>query len=160
VQEIYRLQGVRINDKHIEVIVRQMLRRVRIKEVATPISCWETQVEKWAGGSRKKIAACSKTAVRLRSPRRCCSASPRRGLSTESFISAASFQGDHQGAHGRLRCSGKVDRWSGLKENVIMGPLIPAGTGVQALQPAHSGDRRLRGTRRARVGGRDHGGVV
>ena len=91
VQEIYRLQGVRINDKHIEVIVRQMLRRVRIKEVGDTDFLVGEQVEKWRFEEANQRVLDEQAASR-RSPSRCCSASPRPALSTESFISAASFQ--------------------------------------------------------------------
>ena len=126
IQEVYRLQGVRINDKHIEVIVRQMLRRVKITDP------WDTNfligqsVEKWvfreenerinAGGEKPAKADPQLLGI------------TKASLSTESWISAASFQETTKiltdaAVHGR------VDNLSGLKENVIMGRLIPAGTG-------------------------------
>jgi len=127
VQEIYRLQGVRINDKHIEVIVRQMLRRVRIKEVGDTEFLIGDQVEKWRFDeeNQKAIAERGKPAV----------AEPlllgitKASLSTESFISAASFQ-ETTKVLTEAAIQGKVDLLRGLKENVIMGRLIPAGTGV------------------------------
>src|SRR5436853_1713207 len=127
VQEIYRLQGVRINDKHIEVIVRQMLRRVRIKEVGDTEFLIGDQVEKWRfeEENQKAISGSGKPAV----------AEPlllgitKASLSTESFISAASFQ-ETTKVLTEAAINGKVDRLVGLKENVIMGRLIPAGTGV------------------------------
>ncbi|MCZ6623264.1 MAG: DNA-directed RNA polymerase subunit beta' [Deltaproteobacteria bacterium] len=126
VQEIYRLQGVRINDKHIEVIVRQMLRRVRIKEVGDVDFLIGDQVEKWRfeEENHKVIAQGGKPAV----------AEPllmgitKASLSTESFISAASFQ-ETTKVLTDAAIHGKVDYLCGLKENVIMGRLIPAGTG-------------------------------
>jgi DNA-directed RNA polymerase subunit beta' len=127
IQEIYRLQGVRINDKHIEVIVRQMLRRVRIKEVGDTDFLVGDQVEKWRfeEENQKVVAAGGKPAV----------AEPlllgitKASLSTESFISAASFQ-ETTKVLTEAAIQGKVDPLSGLKENVIMGRLIPAGTGL------------------------------
>ncbi len=126
VQEIYRLQGVRINDKHIEVIVRQMLRRVRIKEVGDADFLVGDQVEKsrFEEENQKVITQGGKPAV----------AEPlllgitKASLSTESFISAASFQ-ETTKVLTEAAIHGKVDLLCGLKENVIMGRLIPAGTG-------------------------------
>ncbi|MFQ5682887.1 MAG: DNA-directed RNA polymerase subunit beta' [Candidatus Binatia bacterium] len=126
VQEIYRLQGVRINDKHIEVIVRQMLRRVRIKEVGDTDFLIGDHVEKWQfeEENQQTIARGEKPAV----------AEPlllgitKASLSTESFISAASFQ-ETTKVLTETAIHGKVDLLRGLKENVIMGRLIPAGTG-------------------------------
>jgi DNA-directed RNA polymerase subunit beta' len=127
VQEIYRLQGVRINDKHIEVIVRQMLRRVRIKEVGDTDFLIGDQVEKWRfeEENQRVLAQNGQPAV----------AEPlllgitKASLSTDSFISAASFQ-ETTKVLTEAAINGKVDRLVGLKENVIMGRLIPAGTGV------------------------------
>jgi DNA-directed RNA polymerase subunit beta' len=127
VQEIYRLQGVRINDKHIEVIVRQMLRRVRIKEVGESEFLIGDQVEKWRfeEENQKVLAAGGEPAI----------AEPlllgitKASLSTDSFISAASFQ-ETTKVLTEAAINGKVDHLIGLKENVIMGRLIPAGTGV------------------------------
>ncbi len=127
VQEIYRLQGVRINDKHIEVIVRQMLRRVRIKEVGDTDFLIGDQVEKWrfeeenarvlAEGGQQAVAEPLLLGI------------TKASLSTESFISAASFQ-ETTKVLTEAAINGKVDRLAGLKENVIMGRLIPAGTGA------------------------------
>jgi DNA-directed RNA polymerase subunit beta' len=127
VQEIYRLQGVRINDKHIEVIVRQMLRRVRIKDCGDTDFLMGDQVEKWRfeqenqfildGGGEPAIAEPLLLGI------------TKASLSTESFISAASFQ-ETTKVLTEAAIRGKVDNLVGLKENVIMGRLIPAGTGV------------------------------
>jgi DNA-directed RNA polymerase subunit beta' len=129
VQEIYRLQGVRINDKHIEVIVRQMLRRVRIKEVGDTDFLLGDQIEKWRfeeenrrvldDGGTPAVAEALLLGI------------TKASLSTESFISAASFQ-ETTKVLTDAAVHGKVDRLVGLKENVIMGRLIPAGTGVQS----------------------------
>ena len=127
VQEIYRLQGVRINDKHIEVIVRQMLRRVRIKEVGDTEFLLGDQVEKWRfeaanevilnEGGEPAIAESLLLGI------------TKASLSTDSFISAASFQ-ETTKVLTEAAINGKVDHLIGLKENVIMGRLIPAGTGL------------------------------
>jgi DNA-directed RNA polymerase subunit beta' len=127
IQEIYRLQGVRINDKHIEVIVRQMLRRVRVKEVGDSDFLVGDHVEKWRfEEERSRVVASGGTPP---------TAEPlllgitKASLSTESFISAASFQ-ETTKVLTEAAIQGKVDRLTGLKENVIMGRLIPAGTGL------------------------------
>ncbi|MGE3550664.1 MAG: DNA-directed RNA polymerase subunit beta', partial [Geobacter sp.] len=127
VQEVYRLQGVKINDKHIEVIVRQMLRRVRIKEVGDTNLLIDDQVERWVfeEENEKAFAADKRPAI----------AEPlllgitKASLSTESFISAASFQ-ETTKVLTQAAIEGKIDSLRGLKENVIMGRLIPAGTGL------------------------------
>jgi len=127
VQEVYRLQGVKINDKHIEVIVRQMLRRVRIKDVGDTALLVDDQVERWQfdAENQKVLAEGKRPAI----------AEPlllgitKASLSTESFISAASFQ-ETTKVLTQAAIEGKVDYLRGLKENVIMGRLIPAGTGL------------------------------
>ena len=127
IQEIYRLQGVRINDKHIEVIVKQMLRRVRIKESGDSDFLMGDQVEKWRFGEENQriLGEGGKPAV----------AEPlllgitKASLSTGSFISAASFQ-ETTKVLTEAAINGRLDPLSGLKENVIMGKLIPAGTGL------------------------------
>ena len=127
VQEIYRLQGVRINDKHIEVIVRQMLRWVRIKEVGDTEFLVGDQVEKWRfeEENQKMIAQSGRPAV----AESLLLGITKASLSTESFISAASFQ-ETTKVLTEAAINGKVDKLVGLKENVIMGRLIPAGTGL------------------------------
>jgi DNA-directed RNA polymerase subunit beta' len=131
VQEVYRLQGVRINDKHIEVIVRQMLRRVRVKEVGDTDFLVGEQVEKMifdrineqmlAEGKQPAEAEALLLGI------------TKASLSTESFISAASFQ-ETTKVLTEASMWGKVDHLRGLKENVIMGRLIPAGTGLAKYQ--------------------------
>jgi DNA-directed RNA polymerase subunit beta' len=131
VQEVYRLQGVRINDKHIEVIVRQMLRRVRVIDVGDTDFLVGEQVEKILFE-----AANSRMAEEGKQP---AIAEPlllgitKASLSTESFISAASFQ-ETTKVLTEASMWGKVDLLRGLKENVIMGRLIPAGTGMARYQ--------------------------
>jgi DNA-directed RNA polymerase subunit beta' len=127
IQEVYRLQGVDINDKHIEVIVRQMLRRVEIRDVGDTDFLLKEQVERhiFDAENQKTLAKGGKPAV----------GSPmllgitKASLSTESFISAASFQ-ETTKVLTQAGIEGKVDHLRGLKENVIMGRLIPAGTGL------------------------------
>jgi DNA-directed RNA polymerase subunit beta' len=128
VQEVYRLQGVKINDKHIEVIVRQMLRRVRIKDVGDTNLLIDDQVERYVFEEENAKA--------FDEGRRPATAEPlllgitKASLSTESFISAASFQ-ETTKVLTQAAIEGKIDHLRGLKENVIMGRLIPAGTGIQ-----------------------------
>jgi len=127
VQEVYRLQGVTINDKHIEVIVRQMLRRVRIEEVGDTDFVVGELVDKFAFQEENETV--------LAQGKRPATAQPvllgitKASLSTDSFISAASFQETTRVLTEAAIC-GKVDELRGLKENVIVGRLIPAGTGL------------------------------
>jgi DNA-directed RNA polymerase subunit beta' len=127
IQEIYRLQGVRINDKHIEVIVRQMLRRVRIKEVGDTDFLVGDQIEKWRFDEENARVLGKGGEPAIAEP--LLLGITKASLSTESFISAASFQ-ETTRVLTEAAINGKVDRLVGLKENVIMGRLIPAGTGV------------------------------
>ncbi|HUO06029.1 MAG TPA: DNA-directed RNA polymerase subunit beta' [Candidatus Binataceae bacterium] len=129
IQEIYRLQGVRINDKHIEVIVRQMLRRVRIKEVGDTTFLVGDQVEKWRFDEENGRVLTKGGEPAIAEP--LLLGITKASLSTESFISAASFQ-ETTRVLTESAINGKIDRLVGLKENVIMGRLIPAGTGMQA----------------------------
>jgi DNA-directed RNA polymerase subunit beta' len=127
VQEVYRLQGVRINDKHIEVIVRQMMRRVKIIDVGDTDFIIEEQVDRigFDDANQAVLAVGGKPAT----------AEPlilgitKASLSTDSFISAASFQ-ETTKVLTDASIAGTVDLLRGLKENVIMGRLIPAGTGL------------------------------
>ncbi len=128
VQQVYRLQGVRINDKHIEVIVRQMMKRVKIIDAGDTDFIAEEQVD------RQRFADLNREAVEK-------GGSPATGeplvlgitkasLSTDSFISAASFQ-ETTKVLTEAGIRGKIDFLTGLKENVIMGRIIPAGSGVR-----------------------------
>jgi DNA-directed RNA polymerase subunit beta' len=129
VQEVYRLQGVAINDKHIEVIVRQMLRHLIIEDPGDTDFLLGEQVtkkvfnEKNQGVIKDKKKPAKGTPVLL--------GITKSSLSTESFISAASFQ-ETTRVLTEVSVSGKRDNLIGLKENVIMGRLIPAGTGCRA----------------------------
>jgi DNA-directed RNA polymerase subunit beta' len=126
VQEVYRLQGVGINDKHIEIIVRQMLRKVRIVEPGDTTFLWGEQIDKLEferendrvdqmGG---KPAEAAPVLLGI----------TKASLETESFLSAASFQ-DTTRVLTEAATRSKVDHLRGFKENVIMGHIIPAGTG-------------------------------
>jgi DNA-directed RNA polymerase subunit beta' len=127
VQEVYRLQGVKINDKHIEVIVRQMLRRIRVVEPGDTDLLIGEQVEKWVFeekndeimGQGKRPATGEPVLLGI----------TKASLTTDSWISAASFQ-ETTKVLADAAIQGKVDHLRGLKENVIMGRLIPAGTGL------------------------------
>ncbi|HEX7477377.1 MAG TPA: DNA-directed RNA polymerase subunit beta' [Polyangiales bacterium] len=131
IQQVYRLQGVTINDKHIETIVRCMLRRVRIKDVGDSTFLVDEHVDKRAfeRENEKVIARGGKPAV----------AEPlllgitKASLSGDSFISASSFQ-ETTKVLTEACIAGRVDHLRGLKENVIMGRLIPAGTGLPAYK--------------------------
>jgi DNA-directed RNA polymerase subunit beta' len=127
VQEVYRLQGVKINDKHIEVIVRQMLRRVRIKEVGDTNLLIDDQVERWVFEEENERAFAEGKRPAIAEP--LLLGITKASLSTESFISAASFQ-ETTKVLTQAAIEGKIDYLRGLKENVIMGRLIPAGTGL------------------------------
>jgi DNA-directed RNA polymerase subunit beta' len=131
VQEVYRLQGVRINDKHIEVIVRQMLRRVRVTDVGDTDFLVGEQVEKvvFAETNARMVEAGKEPAI----AEALLLGITKASLSTESFISAASFQ-ETTKVLTEASMWGKVDNLRGLKENVIMGRLIPAGTGMAKYQ--------------------------
>jgi DNA-directed RNA polymerase subunit beta' len=127
IQDVYRLQGVKINDKHIEVIVRQMLRKVEVTEMGD---------SEYVKGEQVEYARILEANERLRGDSR----QPARyfrellgitkaSLATESFISAASFQ-ETTRVLTEAAVTGKMDTLRGLKENVVVGRLIPAGTGL------------------------------
>ncbi|MCK4534520.1 MAG: DNA-directed RNA polymerase subunit beta', partial [Syntrophobacterales bacterium] len=127
VQEVYRLQGVKINDKHIEIIVRQMLKKVRVTNSGDTSFLMDEQVDKnkFEEENEKAInrgdAPATGVPVLL--------GITKASLHTDSFISAASFQ-ETTRVLTEAALSGRVDYLRGLKENVIMGRLIPAGTGL------------------------------
>jgi len=145
VQDVYRLQGVNINDKHIEVIVRQMLRKVIISDAGDTRFLKGEQVEvyrvndvnKEMVGKNKVVARCEPMLLGI----------TKASLATESFISAASFQ-ETTRVLTEAAVSGKKDELRGLKENVIVGRLIPAGTGLAShLQRRKAQAAMLRGSR-------------
>ena len=128
IQEVYRLQGVNINDKHIEVIVRQMMRWVKVEQVGDTTFLQDEQVDKFRfrQENERVLVEGGKPATGVPLLLGITKAS----LSTDSFISAASFQ-ETTRVLTEAAISGKVDHLRGLKENVIMGRLIPAGTGMK-----------------------------
>ena len=128
IQEVYRLQGVNINDKHIETIVRQMMRWVKVEDVGDTTFLLEEQVDKFR--FREENNRVIQDGGRPATGRPLLLGITKASLSTDSFISAASFQ-ETTRVLTEAAISGKVDYLRGLKENVIMGRLIPAGTGLE-----------------------------
>jgi DNA-directed RNA polymerase subunit beta' len=128
IQEVYRLQGVNISDKHIEVIVRQMMRWIKIEDVGDTEFLVDEQVDKFR--FQEENDRVKKSGGKPASGRPLLLGITKASLSTESFISAASFQ-ETTRVLTEASISGKVDYLRGLKENVIMGRLIPAGTGLE-----------------------------
>ena len=140
VQKVYRQQGVDINDKHIEVIVRQMMRKVKVEDAGDAavlpgsvidlleFEDYNNEVQKRidAGETDLKLATCSPTLMGI----------TKASLATESFLSAASFQ-ETTRVLTDAAIKGKVDPLLGLKENVIIGKLIPAGSGMQEYRSGH-----------------------
>lgn len=127
-QKVYRSQGVDIDDKHIEVIIRQMLRRVRIadpgdthylhNETVDQVELMRVNAEVWAQGGMPAVATSHLLGI------------TRASLTTDSFLSAASFQ-ETTRVLTEAAITGKIDYLRGLKENVVIGKLIPAGTGAE-----------------------------
>ncbi len=128
IQEVYRLQGVNINDKHIETIVRQMMRWVKVEDVGDTGFLLEEQVDKFR--FREENDRIISEGGRPATGRPLLLGITKASLSTDSFISAASFQ-ETTRVLTEAAVAGKVDYLRGLKENVIMGRLIPAGTGLE-----------------------------
>jgi len=128
IQEVYRLQGVNINDKHIEVIVRQMMRWIKVEDVGDTEFLVDEQVDKFR--FQEENERVKKSGGKPASGRPLLLGITKASLSTESFISAASFQ-ETTRVLTEASISGKIDYLRGLKENVIMGRLIPAGTGLE-----------------------------
>jgi DNA-directed RNA polymerase subunit beta' len=131
IQEVYRLQGVGINDKHIEVIVRQMMRWVKVEEVGDTEFLIEEQVDKFRFREENERVLADGSLPAKGRP--LLLGITKASLSTDSFISAASFQ-ETTRVLTEASISGKVDYLRGLKENVTMGRLIPAGTGFEAYR--------------------------
>ena len=147
IQEVYRLQGVKINDKHIEVIVRQMLQKVEITEDG------DTTLLKGEQVDREEMDAINSRLGKGKKPavgKPVLLGITKASLQTRSFISAASFQ-ETTRVLTEAAVQGKVDTLTGLKENVIVGRLIPAGTGSSMKElrvAASSRDAALRATHR------------
>jgi len=126
VQEVYRLQGVTINDKHVEIIVRQMLRKVRITEPGDTNFLWGEQVDKLEFEEENERV--DKKGGKPAEAQPVLLGITKASLETESFLSAASFQ-DTTRVLTEAATRARVDYLHGFKENVIMGHIIPAGTG-------------------------------
>lgn len=147
VQDVYRLQGVKINDKHIEVIVRQMLRKADVSDPGDSIFIKGEQVEfSRAMEENERVVADGKYGAKLE---RLLLGITKASLATESFISAASFQ-ETTRVLTEAAVSGKIDDLRGLKENVVVGRLIPAGTG-SAYHSARKRKKLARELKEARM---------
>lgn len=143
VQDVYRLQGVKINDKHIEVIIRQMLRKVIVEHPGDTSFLKGEQLEfSQVRDENDQVVKQGKLAARYE---QVLLGITKASLATESFISAASFQ-ETTRVLTEAAVNGKVDDLRGLKENVIVGRLVPAGTGL-----AYHADRRVKKNRRDRI---------
>jgi DNA-directed RNA polymerase subunit beta' len=143
IQEVYRLQGVRINDKHIEVIVRQMLQKVEIEEPGETTLLAGEQVDRTE--FEFENAKAERDGLRPAVARPVLQGITKASLQTNSFISAASFQ-ETTRVLTEAAVSGRIDTLTGLKENVIVGRLIPAGTGsviARLREVAAERDREL-----------------
>jgi DNA-directed RNA polymerase subunit beta' len=134
IQEVYRLQGVKINDKHIEVIIRQMMRRVKVSEPGDTNFLAEDHVERQI--FQQENARVASLGGQPATGQALLLGITKASLSTESFISASSFQ-ETTKVLTEAALQGKVDYLRGLKENVIMGRLIPAGTGLGVYDRLH-----------------------
>jgi DNA-directed RNA polymerase subunit beta' len=139
IQEVYRLQGVKINDKHIEVIVRQMLQKVKVEEIGDTNFLEGEQVDKnrFREENEKVIAEGGEPATF----QPLLLGITKASLSTESFISAASFQ-ETTRVLTEASINGKTDYLLGLKENVIIGHLVPAGTGLERYRNIHVREKK------------------
>ncbi len=134
VQEVYRLQGVVINDKHIEVITRQMLRKIRIEETGDTIFLPGTQVNRFSFEDENERVLSEGGEPAIGKP--VLLGITKASLSTDSFISGASFQ-ETTRVLTEAAINGRVDDLRGLKENVIVGRLIPAGTGYSEYRETY-----------------------
>ena len=134
VQRVYRMQGVDINDKHIEVIVRQMMRKVRVEEAGDTDLLPNSLVDKGEFETANEQVAARRAAGEVNLQEATCSpvllGITKASLATDSFLSAASFQ-ETTRVLTEAAIKGKVDPLMGLKENVIIGKLVPAGTGMK-----------------------------
>ena len=133
IQEVYRLQGVNINDKHIEVISRQMMRWVRVEDVGETDFLVGEQVDRFRFQAENRKVV--ESGVQPATGRPLLLGITKASLSTDSFISAASFQ-ETTRVLTEAAITGATDRLRGLKENVIMGRLVPAGTGFSEYRGA------------------------
>ena len=143
IQEVYRLQGVRINDKHIEVIVRQMLQKVEVDDPGDTTFLAGEQIDRFE--FEHENAKVEAEGLRTATARPVLQGITKASLQTNSFISAASFQ-ETTRVLTEAAVSGRIDQLQGLKENVIVGRLIPAGTGsvvARLKEVAAERDRQL-----------------
>ena len=134
VQKVYRNQGVDINDKHVEVIARQMLKKVRVEDNADTDMFPGALIDMYEFADKNKQAI--ENGKRPATGKRVLLGITKASLATDSFLSAASFQ-ETTRVLTEAAVKGKVDDLIGLKENVIIGKLIPAGTGMQKYQNIH-----------------------
>jgi DNA-directed RNA polymerase subunit beta' len=146
VQRTYRMQGVDINDKHIEVIIRQMMRKVRIENPGSTTLLSGSVVDKsdfneQNAAIRSRIAK-GETDLTEATCKPVLMGITKASLATDSFLSAASFQ-ETTRVLTEASIKGKVDPLLGLKENVIIGKLIPAGTGLQRYSDIHIANMHL-----------------
>jgi len=142
IQEVYRLQGVSINDKHIEIIVRQMLRKVRIESPGDTKFLEDEHVDRVEFREENKRISAQGLQPATFEP--LLLGITRASLTTDSFVSAASFQQTTR-VLTEAAVGGKIDDLHGLKENVIIGRLIPVGTGFrayQAIKPKYIGEEK------------------
>ena len=146
---MYRQQGVEINDKHIEVIIRQMMRKVRIEEPGDSTLLTGTVVDIFEFEDANAVVeariAAGETDLKLATASAVLLGITKASLATDSFLSAASFQ-ETTKVLTDAAIKGKVDHLVGLKENVIIGKLIPAGSGLMAYrdyQPGVTPESRL-----------------
>jgi DNA-directed RNA polymerase subunit beta' len=149
IQEVYRLQGVKINDKHIEVIVRQMLQKVEVSDPGDTMFLMGEQIDRteFDAVNAKTVAE----DLRPAQGKPVLLGITKASLQTQSWISAASFQ-ETTRVLTEASVGGKLDFLNGLKENVIVGRLIPAGTGAvmrNMRRLAQERDRRLQAEREA-----------
>ena len=141
IQDVYRLQGVKINDKHIEVIVRQMLQKVEIEDPGETTFLVGEHGRPRSNSRRSTRKAEAEGCKPAAAPAGAAGHHQGESLQTNSFISAASFQ-ETTRVLTEAAVSGKVDDLIGLKENVIVGRLIPAGTGAVMNQLKHIASER------------------
>lgn len=137
IQEIYLLQGIKINDRHIEVIVKQMMRKVRIVEGGDSDFLFGDRVDKVHFKNVNSLLKAEGKKVAVAKP--ILMGITTASLDTESFISAASFQ-ETTRILSEAAISGQIDCLNGLKENVIVGKVIPAGTGIESFRTKYFGD--------------------
>ena len=154
VQKVYRNQGVDINDKHVEVIARQMLKKVRVEDNADTDMFPGSLIDMYEFADKNKEAVAQ--GKRPATGKRVLLGITKASLATDSFLSAASFQ-ETTRVLTEAAVKGKVDDLVGLKENVIIGKLIPAGTGMQKYQDIHiSTEKELEEQSNANEGAEPH----